>query len=452
MKRIKVIEKSSGSSLFSIDKYAFKYIQGEEKQMIKYQIELKLPDYDAADMRFLLADIDSNFEFLLTAPQELTNFIKEYEEDNDPSDECLFHDLRTKYVDFIRNKVENEKCVQDELIIVGYSLLKEKIYLVIKAFSLKVVSAFLQKITSYCLKNPKPIEIEAKEDIRWLELNQYVWETNEDERNIGYKDFLMKTLSEENFIIFYRIFQQIDKEGYFGKDFYEEVIFKKHQGKDGKEHRVPISQISKYFAPFWKYRIDINKSKDILCLHDEIPIDEKFDEYVYTFKPGLMKYYLKNWFEDFTTEVIREMNSGSFQVKYILSGKKFNFFCDKNENNIREIDVVLGVEKKSCLKLVAIECKKTLSSKEVQITNKKCREKVINSGNNVFDAFIHIGCFKGDIDFDKQIEGTKEKYKRSVLEGEDDNLDVPYYAFIIKSISDYEMKLGHVLTDVFENW
>ena len=32
------------------------------------------------------------------------------------------------------------------------------------------------------------------------------------------------------------------------------------------------------------------------------------------------------------------------------------------------------------------------------------------------------------------------------------NLDVPYYAFVIKSIEDYEMKLGYVLTDVFKNW
>lgn len=60
--------------------------------------------------------------------------------------------------------------------------------------------------------------------------------------------------------------------------------------------------------------------------------------------------------------------------------------------------------------------KKTLSSKEIQTMNKKCREKVINSGNNVFDAFIHIGCFKGDVDFDKKIEGTKKKYKQSILE------------------------------------
>ncbi len=402
-------------------------------------------------MRFLLEDIDSNFEFFLIAPEELIEFIKKYEGDNNPNDECLFHDLRTKYVDFIRNRFDDEACIQDEIIILGYSLLKDKIYLVVKAFSIKGLSAFLQKIISYCSK--KSIKMEVTEDIRWVELNQYMLDTNEDKRNGNYKDFLSKTLVKTNFERFRKIFQQIDNEGYFGRKFYEQVLFQKRQNKEAKGEYVLIKQISKYFAPFWKYSIDVNnKSRDILCLHDEMPTDEKVDDYVYTFKPGLMKYYLKNWFEDFTVEIIRKMSIGAYQVKYILPGKKFNFFVDENEENIREIDVVLGVKKESCLKLIAIECKKTLSSKEIQTTNKKCREKVINSGNNVFDAFIHIGCFKGDVEFDKKIEGAREKYKQSILEGIDGNLDVPYYAFVIKSIKDYEIKLDYVLTDVLKNW
>ena len=230
-------------------------------------------------------------------------------------------------------------------------------------------------------------------------------------------------------------------------------MFQKRKNEEGKEIRVPVSQVSKYFAPYWKYNIDVNnKSKDILCLHDEMPTDEKVDDYVYTFKPSLMRYYLKNWFEDFSVEIIKKIDIDECRVKYILPGKKFNFFADGNEDNTREIDVVLGVEKESCLKLIAIECKKTLSNKEIQTTNKKCREKVINSGNNVFDAFIHIGCFKGDEDFDKRIEGSREKYKQSILEGTGGNMDVPYYAFVIKSIDDYEMKLAYILTDVFKNW
>lgn len=451
MRRIEVVEKIYDSFLFTIDKYVFQYSQGNKKQMIKYQIEFDISGYKAADVRFLLEDIDPNFEFFLIAPEELIEFIKKYEGDNNPNDECLFHDLRTKYVDFIRNRVDDEACIQDEIIILGYSLLKDKIYLVVKAFSIKGLSAFLQKVTSYCSK--KSIKMEVTEDIRWVELNQYMLDTNEDKRNGSYKDFLSKTLVKANFKRFRRIFQQIDNEGYFGKKFYEDVLYQKRQNKEAKGENVLIKQISKFFSPFWKYSIDVNnKSRDILCLHDEMPTDEKVDDYVYTFKPGLMKYYLKNWFEDFTVEIIRKMSIGAYQVKYILPGKKFNFFVDENEENIREIDVVLGVKKESCLKLIAIECKKTLSSKEIQTTNKKCREKVINSGNNVFDAFIHIGCFKGDVEFDKKIEGTREKYRQSILEGINGNFDVPCYAFVIKSIEDYEIKLDYVLTDVFKNW
>lgn len=175
MRRIEVVEKTYDSFLFSIDKYAFKYTQENKKQMIKYQIELDISGYKAADVRFLLEDIDPNFEFLLMAPEELIEFIKKYEENNNPNDECLFHDLRTRYVDFIRNRVDDEACIQDEIIILGYSLLNEKIYLVIKAFSLKGLSAFLQKVTLYCSK--KSIKMDVEEDIRWVELNQYMLET-----------------------------------------------------------------------------------------------------------------------------------------------------------------------------------------------------------------------------------------------------------------------------------
>lgn len=65
MRRIEVVEKTYDSFLFSIDKYAFKYTQENKKQMIKYQIELDISGYKAADVRFLLEDIDPNFEFLL---------------------------------------------------------------------------------------------------------------------------------------------------------------------------------------------------------------------------------------------------------------------------------------------------------------------------------------------------------------------------------------------------
>ena len=85
-------------------------------------------------------------------------------------------------------------------------------------------------------------------------------------------------------------------------------------------------------------------------------------------------------------------------------------------------------------------------------TNKKIREKVIESGNNVFDAFVHIGCFSNDVDFDKIFEGTKLKYKHNILKSSEKYLDSPFYAFDVSSREDYENKLAYVIKDIFENW
>lgn len=190
-----------------------------------------------------------------------------------------------------------------------------------------------------------------------------------------YKDFLECTLVEDYFERFRKIFQSIDMEGYFGKNIYEEVM-KQKITVNGEERDVPITQIRKYATPYWKHSIHMNsKEKTILCLDNEAPEDETVADYVYTFRPDLMRYYLQNWFEDFTVEIIKKLDNTAYHVKYILPGGKFNFFADKNNKNIREIDVVLGIEKDECLKFVAIECKKHYQEKNYrqQIENVKKR-------------------------------------------------------------------------------
>ena len=88
--------------------------------------------------------------------------------------------------------------------------------------------------------------------------------------NGSYKDFLNKTLVKSNFERFREIFQQIDNEGYFGKSFYDRVMFQKRKNEEGKEIRVPVSQVSKYFAPYWKYNIDVNSVTDFNALYDAL--------------------------------------------------------------------------------------------------------------------------------------------------------------------------------------
>ena len=447
MRKIRVVEAPCEEAVFTIDRFAFRLCDEEKSTMINCRIALALDNYQPVDVHFLLEEME--VEFLLTAPGELTDYIRKYEENGDPADECLFHDLRTRYIEFIQNKPEKSGGVQDEVLLAGFNLQRDRVYLVIKSFSLEGLSVFWEKVTGYCAG--KGILYETQEDIRWVKLQQYMLNERESDDIGKMRDFLKKTLNQRYFPVFLACFREIDANGYLGKAFYEKVMSEEREGRDGEKIRVPLKQIARFFSPYWRYTITArDRSTKILCLHEEVPEDAKIDEYVYTLKPSLMKYYLKNWFEDFTVEIIRTLETTAYKLRYILPGKRFNFFLDDNPENIREIDLVVGIEKDGNLKLIAMECKKTLSGKEIQTTNKKCREKVIDSGNNVFDAFVHIGCFKGDVTFDRKTEGGA--YRQTILEGTGCHMNVPCYAFVVTDMKAFECVFTHIVRDIIVNW
>src|SRR5574344_287881 len=284
MRKIEVVENPCEDAIYSIDKFAFRYTEDVKSHVIKFHIELDLKNYEPTDIRFLLEDMDSNIKFLLDTPKELTTYIKEIDELNNPNDECLFHDIRTKYIEIMVNEISTEQNISDEIVILGFTLLEDKVYWVIKTFSLNALAAFWDKMTAYFVS--KNIVIQAVDNIQWVRLSQYLLETNEEKTIGGARDFLSRTLMKTNFSKFREIFQKIDKDGYFGKNFYDKTMFQKRTLEGGREVKVPINQISKFFAPYWKYKISANgQGKDVLCLYDEMPVDENVDDYVYTFKP-----------------------------------------------------------------------------------------------------------------------------------------------------------------------
>lgn len=285
MRKIEIVEKPCDEAIYEIDKFAFRFGNNDTGYMIKYQVDLDIKGGQPIDVRLLLQDMDSKLEFLLPAPEEVTKLINEVDEKNDPSDECLFHDLRTKYIEFIKYVTDTPTNINEEIILLGFSLHDEKIYLVMKTFSFNVLADFWQKLISYC--TDKSIKLNVPDDIRWIKLQQYLLNTNETKGNGFSRDFLARTLVEDNFLRFLQIFRQIDTEGYFGKSFYDRVMYRIKKFNEKKEIRVPINQVNKFFAPYWKYQISTaEKNKTVLCLHDEMPSDETVEEYVYTFKPS----------------------------------------------------------------------------------------------------------------------------------------------------------------------
>ncbi len=443
-KKIRVKQGDCPEAFFKIGDYVFEKVdeQCKSTEVYKYQFQIEMSIKSEIDVRLWIEDIIPIVKFLTTAPEELRKYIQLFEENTNPNEECLFHDFRTKFIDFAVIKYEVNKEMREDIFLCGYSMDEKYVYIVVKTFSLITLSEVYTGIVENC--RVQDLKLILDEDIRWIRLNSYKVKDDIQILSAQDKEFLKKTLVKTNFDIFYKIFRQIDAEGFLSKKLYDEYMY-----RDGKQ----LKQVSKFFSPYWKLSSNLpEKAKNILYLHDEVPEDEHIDSYVYAFKPSLMKYYLQNWFEDFTLRMVKDMDWGNYHVMHSMKGCRFNFFNNDDENNVREIDLIIEIQRDNNSKIIAVECKKTLSRKEIRATNKKCKEKVLESGNNIFDAFIHIGCFKGDVEFDVPFNGTREKYKQGIINAESDSYDAPFYAFTIKSIGDYQKKILYIIDEIFKNW
>lgn len=444
MKNIQIVKAEKEHKLFFIKGYSFFEEETTAPLIPIYRVTVKKHFESPLDVRYWLEEIDSNIEYLVDTPSELTDYIKQYEENIHFSENYLFHDLRTKYLDFLLFDVEGLK---NNILFIGYTLLEEETCIALKAFTFSGLLEFAKGFLAYCNKNE--IIVNSESNLKWLQLEQSILPATNINRNDIFDSFLKRTLQEDYCGSFLSAFKYIDAQGYLEKSFYDEtIVINGHQSMIRE-----VNQFTKYFSPFWKTDISIKEvSRTVLCLHDELLNDESINKIVYTIKPHLMQYYQLHWFEDFCSEVIVKFSG--LKTLNCYAGRRFNFFQNEAEADNREIDLILGLEYNNDYKIIAIECKKTLSDKEITGTNKKIRNKVLSSHNNIIDAYIHIGCFNNGVIFDKKIAGTHEKYKQGLIQIENDSKvnDVPYYAFCISSIENLKLKICHLVKEIFEQW
>lgn len=444
MKNVQIVKAEKEHKLFSIKGYSFIEEETTAPLIPIYRITVKKHFDSPLDVRYWLEEIDSNIEYLVDTPSELTDYIKEYEENINFTENYLFHELRTKYIDFLLFDVEGLK---NNILFLGYTLLEEETCVALKAFTFSGLVEFSKRFLSYCGKNE--IIVNSESNLKWLQLEQFILPATNISRNDIFDSFLKRTLHEDYCATFVSAFNCIDAQGYLEKSFYDRTIVINGYQSTLRE----VNQFTKYFSPFWKTDISIKEvSRTILYLHDELLNDESINKIVYTIKPHLMQYYQLHWFEDFCSEVI--IKYSGLKIFNSYSGRRFNFFQSGKEADIREIDLILGIEYYNNYKIIAVECKKTLTDKEITGTNKKIRKKVLSSHTNIIDAYIHIGCFNNGVIFDKTIAETHEKYKQGLIQMENDSKvnDVPYFAFCISSIENLKVKICHLVKEIFEQW
>ncbi|SET54813.1 hypothetical protein [[Clostridium] polysaccharolyticum] len=446
MKKIQYTNCYKDKSIFSINNFYFYEAETKQPPVPLFHMRI-LNHFDSElDIHLWIDELHENICFLLESPVELTELIKKYESDNPFRETCLFHDLRTNYIDIINLQNDN---IEDNIIFVGYSIQEEYTCFSIKAFSFQGLFDFWSLVNKYCENNE--IEIEYKENIKWMQFEKCLLKDTNFSRTDFHSQFLEKTLEHEYSNFFLQAFREIDNNGFLHDSFFDkEVIINNHRTKLRQ-----INQFTKYFSAYWKTEIPTKEtSRSVICLYDEILNDENRQKVVYTMKPYLMQYYQLHWFEDFCSSLLKKINTKHFKIEHILTNREFNFFEDPETGQRREIDILLGVSNDKKYRTIAIECKKTISHSEIKKTNDKIKNRIFKAGFNAIDAYIHIGFNNNDVVFDKTINNSSIEYKLDLLQCQESEQvdDAPYYAIAIKSREDFESKLKFIISDIFEQW
>lgn len=450
MKSIQIVLSETESPRFRIKNYSFIEQDSEKAQPIPiFRMIVKKAFTDPLDVHYWVEELFDNAIFLSEVPEELTTYIKSYEENLRFSDLYLFHDIRTKYIDFILLNPNEE--LSNSIVFIGYTVLPDEICFAIKAFSLNDLVQITETITQAC--HQKQLAVETPRNLRWLQLEQYMLPNRNPPKNDVFESFLERTLDEKYCRLFLSAFKIIDSNGYLEQVFYNQDVSISGHATKVKD----LKQFTRYFSRFWKTDISdltSDRTKTILCLHDELPNEESRDKIVYTVKPFLKQYYQLKWFEDFCSHLIFSMHIPEFNIIDSALGRHFNFLQSEMDIDIREIDFIFGIEHNGIYKIVAVECKKTLSKQQISSTNRTIREKILKSHINIIDAYLHIGCFNNGVVFDENIAEKKAMYKHGILQLPEDPkaLDAPFFAFTMDSIDDFKIKFSHIIKTIFDQW
>lgn len=365
MKNIEIIDGNKKDKIFDIENYSFIEIDSNSFPLSVYRIIIKNTFTDALDVRYWFEEIigekTEKIKFFNSNPSELIEYIKNYEIDIPFRETYLFYDINTRYLDFLLYDIDK---IENNIIFIGFNIFESELHLAIKAFSLEGLLLFTERFFKYCEK--EKIALENKKNLKWMQLENYILPSEKLKHNFLCDSFLEKTLDERFFSIFIKLFQEFDSYGYINSNSLKEKVVL----KEGHPQEIRnIDQIARFFLTSSKLTIR-DSSKEILYLHNTLL---NSDETVYVLSSHIIQYYQLYWFEDFCTKVLENISTSEFKITNIYSGRKFNFFSDKN--NLCEIDIIFEVKHKDIYKIIAIECKKTLTESKINETTKKVKKK-----------------------------------------------------------------------------
>lgn len=337
----------------------------------------------------------SDFTFLLAIPKKESSLIEEFDHKLLNGNTPIFHNMRKHYVEVC--EYNNISLTNNEIniVFIGITVNNGTFNFKIKAFNIDSVKCVTNSIISHMTSKFAGVNVYVEYNINWLTINQLkIRKTNTSEsiKSLDKEKLLNITFNNEKECEY--AFKKIWDKGYLTVEEIEKTV-------NGSK---PIAKIKAMKTLFQEYlKLNIINDKNLL-LHMEPAINYHQDERnnrIFSFNPRTLQHFYSCWHEDYIGEILKDAKS-QLNIKSMEKNNIYNFFNDGIPNNEKEIDWLILVETNNTEKIVAIECKRTLSCKEIKDTIEKFDAKIIKSPNKLLiDGFILVSYIINESDKSK---------------------------------------------------
>ncbi|MBG9942319.1 hypothetical protein ABE237_29245 [Brevibacillus formosus] len=359
--------------------------------------ESELYDAKAYSFSVKLNNPISNIEFFMSLqsvdalsvladePYQITDLIVAYENSIREGQKTLFHDIRKQYmvpvkVDFI-SKVETNK-----IALLGYSIFDNEVDFFIKAFDYSAIRAIFSAIVDFFSNFDLLQEIQFNEHIKWIRQKQLKVYQKEKINFSKSKKLLQGTIRNNS--VYSGLLREISKQGYIDRTYKDSL----KTALSHRDNEKLLSLLEKSLL------LPVENSK-VALLHNSVPLSIKEDDLktVYTLEARLWQYFINDWFEEYIGEVLQKVKEDdSFDIELLSceANSEYNFKGTPLDEDKVELDWLVLLKRGNDYKLIALECKRTMSNRVKKKIREKYEEKVTKTINyDLIDAYINVGFF-----------------------------------------------------------
>ena len=329
--------------------------ENDKYNVYKYSFSIEFDsNVDMIQIDDLLREI-RYITFISSTPQKEVNLIEKYDTNITDEKSVLFHDMRRNFIEICEYiSIESDNI---NIFFIGFSLYKNFVHFTIKTFDFSMLRVISNYIIDHFNKNH--CNIVRNTNMNWLTINNLLKFKNnnnilvdENEKNkllecsLKYEDIMNYALSK------------IMSDGYLTIDDMRKKI-------NGKASIDSLKQMKILFKEYLK----LNIQNKFVYLHEELANNyhvEKVKNSIFSFSPRLLQYFDLSWYEDYTYECVsKSLRKYKIELLDISRNNVYNF-TDLDEDYDIEFDLILLLKKDNIEKIVAIECKRTLSKKEIK--------------------------------------------------------------------------------------